>query len=437
MLTNLYNQIILMSVVFSGLYLMLKFYAKGTMKLFTSSWHYYTYIWLYLFLRVPFHKLLPRLYINFSLQTSNETNYSISHNPLLSKLSCNNGIVTIIKKPISMVTSSLLPHFLMAGTLIFTTVVLMQNIIFYYRFTKKQRIADNPHLLNILSQTKQTLKVSNNVLVYISDYTCTPFIYGFLKPRIVMPNTEFSSKELQYLFHHELTHWNRRDSWLKLFMLIINALHWFNPLVYLARQDICYFCELSCDERVTKSMNKVERRWYCELLLSQLLNLTDLKTKLFSAFCDKRKIERRINRILENQNAKQRRLRNVFAVVITFLIMSSGIVASHAISKSNAVPPELSYLTSNSNIIDAVINASQSTHAVDALFGDNTEIYAIEDDILYYSKIYNSFEDVKVLGEESFLVSHDNYTTDVSLKSAYRIAKTDKFIANYVGVLKK
>lgn len=82
-------------------------------------------------------------------------------------------------------------------------------------------------------------------------------------------------------------------------------------------------------------------------------------------------------------------------------------------------------------------NASQSTHAVDALFGDNTEIYAIEDDILYYSKIYNSFEDVKVLGEESFLVSHDNYTTDVSLKSAYRIAKTDKFIANYVGVLKK
>lgn len=437
MLTNLYNQVFLMSVIFSGLYLILKFYTKVTMRIFTSSWHYYTYTWLYLFLIVPFHKLLPWLYIDFSLQTSNETVFSITSNTVLFPLSGNNGIFAIMKKPISMISSNFLPYFLMTGTLVFTIVVLMQNIMFYYRFIKKQLLADNPYLLNILSQTKLTLKVSNNVLVYVSDYACTPFICGFLKPRIVIPNIEFSPKELQYIFHHELTHWNRRDSWMKLSILFINAFHWFNPLVYLARQDICYFCELTCDEMITKSMNKAERRGYCELLLRQLLNLTDLKTKLFSAFCDKRKIERRINKIMENQNAKLVRWRSIFSVVITFLFVFSGILVSHAVSDNNIVPPKLSHPISNSSIIDTIINASQSTEAVDALFADNGEIYALEDDLMYYSKIYNSFEEVKVLGEKSFLVKHNNNTTYVSLRSAYRIAKTNKFIANYVGILKK
>ena len=66
MLINLYNQLLVMSIVTGGLYLILKLFSAVTMKYFTASWHYYTYIAVYTFLLLPYYKLVLLFHFNFN-----------------------------------------------------------------------------------------------------------------------------------------------------------------------------------------------------------------------------------------------------------------------------------------------------------------------------------------------------------------------------------
>ena len=68
MLIVIYNRLFIMSVVFGILYLALKILSSITLKFFKVSWHYYTYISIYLFLVLPYHKLISFLIINQRLK---------------------------------------------------------------------------------------------------------------------------------------------------------------------------------------------------------------------------------------------------------------------------------------------------------------------------------------------------------------------------------
>ena len=55
---------------------------------------------------------------------------------------------------------------------------------------------------------------------------------GFVKPRILLPDADFTTDELRLILKHELVHYKRRDLWYKGLVLAANAIHWFNPAVY-------------------------------------------------------------------------------------------------------------------------------------------------------------------------------------------------------------
>ncbi len=97
----------------------------------------------------------------------------------------------------------------------------------------------------------------------------------------------------------------------------VNALHWFNPIVYLAYRDIVRYCELSCDESVIARMDNQERRRYCELILSILWNIASQNTKTISAFNDDRKhLERRIGMIMKNGNLKNKKVMIAVSILL-------------------------------------------------------------------------------------------------------------------------
>ena len=75
MLINLYNQLLVMSIVAGALYLILKFFSAATMKYFTASWHYYTYTAIYLFLLLPYHKLISLFHPIFSQKIGNDLDF--------------------------------------------------------------------------------------------------------------------------------------------------------------------------------------------------------------------------------------------------------------------------------------------------------------------------------------------------------------------------
>lgn len=385
MLINLYNHLIIMSIVAGGLYLILKIISKGTMKYFTASWHYYSYTVIYLFFLLPYHKIISLFYLFLSQKTGNDLAL-----PVLSSLAkiptystSINGITAAAADKTSL-NIDFLPYLLPAGTIIFILIIFVQNHRLHHRILSACQLMDEAQTLEVLTRCKQKMGISRKILVYSSALAHTPFLYGLLKPRIVLPQAEFTSEELEYIFCHELTHWKRRDGWLKCLMLFINAVHWYNPLAYIARRDIDRFCELSCDEMLAAQMSQEERGQYCELLLSVMQNIAVHDVKLYSAFSDKQQLERRINIIMKIGNLKSKKWVSLLAAIMTLTFLSVGAVIAYAASEHS----------NGGSVVDAVDAAVVDMHAGDAVFAndvgkavlENKDVRLIEDNSVSFGR---------------------------------------------------
>ena len=98
----------------------------------------------------------------------------------------------------------------------------------------------------------------------------SPMAAGLFRPGLLLPEEEFPPRQLVFILRHELTHCRRRDLWYKLVLLLANALHWFNPLVWLLRREAERDLELTCDGAVMAGADAQTRRAYSEALLAAI-----------------------------------------------------------------------------------------------------------------------------------------------------------------------
>lgn len=97
----------------------------------------------------------------------------------------------------------------------------------------------------------------------------TPLSVGLFQRaiRVVLPEREYTPKELSLIFRHELIHIGREDSWNKFFLVFCAAMCWFNPLMWIAIRRSSEDLELSCDETVLLDSDDDTKRQYADLLL--------------------------------------------------------------------------------------------------------------------------------------------------------------------------
>ena len=119
----------------------------------------------------------------------------------------------------------------------------------------------------IKRKTAASIRYIDGDNVFVCDDIDTPFIFGIIRPRIYMPSG-LSSKTITNVIAHEKAHLERFDHLRKQFGYIILAIHWFNPLVWLAYMLFCRDIELACDERVVKKMTLSQKKSYAHSLLS-------------------------------------------------------------------------------------------------------------------------------------------------------------------------
>lgn len=124
------------------------------------------------------------------------------------------------------------------------------------------------HLFYSYYRDKKMLKtaVKTKNCCYIHSGLDTPFVFGFFKPRIYIPeNTENSA--YKFLLAHEKYHIRRQDFRIKPIAFFAFSLLWFNPLGWIAWHLMQKDMEISCDEAVVKQMPFEERKAYSHLLL--------------------------------------------------------------------------------------------------------------------------------------------------------------------------
>ena len=103
--------------------------------------------------------------------------------------------------------------------------------------------------------------------IYEADNIKTPFVLGFIKPKIYIPS-ELKQEEKGYIILHEQTHIKRRDHIVKLLAYFTLCIHWFNPLVWLSFVLMSTDMELSCDEKVLRVLGTGIKKDYSASLLS-------------------------------------------------------------------------------------------------------------------------------------------------------------------------
>ncbi len=103
--------------------------------------------------------------------------------------------------------------------------------------------------------------------VYQSEFVTSPFVFGFVNPKVYLPFS-LTGQELAYVIAHEQAHIKRKDHLWKLLGFCVLALYWYHPLLWVAYFLFCSDMELACDERVIKDLGREERADYTQTLLS-------------------------------------------------------------------------------------------------------------------------------------------------------------------------
>ena len=123
----------------------------------------------------------------------------------------------------------------------------------------------------LVSAGKLKKKLATAILlrdnIYESEFVDSPFVFGVVKPNIYLP-MHMDEGTAAYVIAHEHAHLARRDHWWKVLGYLVLALHWFNPLVWVAYILFCRDIELACDEKVVRGLDGAARADYSQALLS-------------------------------------------------------------------------------------------------------------------------------------------------------------------------
>ena len=150
------------------------------------------------------------------------------------------------------------------GICVFLAVVFASYFVYTYRKNKNSvAVSDN----EILARVKGELNIKRHIGIKMSPDVRSPMLVGVFFPTVYIPCREIPDGSMRMVLLHELTHYKRKDLLVKWIAVFINAVHWFNPLCYLACANLSEACEVSCDMAVTKNMTGGEQKLYMQTIL--------------------------------------------------------------------------------------------------------------------------------------------------------------------------
>lgn len=175
----------------------------------------------------------------------------------------------------------------------------------------------------MLSDTARDLGMSAPEMI-VCEAISTPAVTGLLRPRLLLPHERYDVQELRYILRHELCHLKRRDMLLKLVLLAANAMHWFNPVVYLMLRQADEDIELACDSAATDGLDRAERAAYSRTLLAAVQSSV---RALPATTCFGGTVERLKRRITNVLGAQKKRGLGIVALVLA-LTLTAGCAVS-------------------------------------------------------------------------------------------------------------
>jgi len=181
----------------------------------------------------------------------------------------------------------------------------------------------NYEILRLWEQEQERIERKRTIPLLISPAVSSPLTVGLFgwSMRAVLPQQEYTLEELELIFRHELRHVQRRDVDTKAMLSFVEAVCWFNPLVWLASRQAIADMERSCDEMVVYGKSQEERKQYASLLLDTVTDARGFTTCLSASA---KTLRYRLKAVM---NQKKRVVGTVLlGIIAAALVMSTGMV---------------------------------------------------------------------------------------------------------------
>lgn len=279
-----------------------------------------------------------------------------------------------------------------------------RTVIHYVKFKTimdREKRIENQKVIDILGEIVKSYKKPASFIVIQTDLVSVPMYFGLLTPRIILPNVELSEKELFYILNHEVMHYYHRDLWVKMLMEILSVIYWWNPLVYLIKQEIDKMLEIKVDISVTKKWDESEKLKYLECLLQVAKENAPSSTSSFSLAFDSRTasaLSQRFHIVLDSQQfyKKPKALSTLLAISFILIVL----LASYCIVvEPHIINPEIEATT--------VEFSSENTFLIENANG-GYDVYLNNQYFATANEIRDSYSDLPIYKNLEEALQHEN-----------------------------
>ena len=346
MINNLFLSVLEISVNLSIIITLLLLLSTAIEKHYSSKWNYIIWMILAVRLIVPLNlnPLDPK--IEFPLASTSFNEESKNTKEIASFYSTDKAPETgtynstVDTKPNSYKSSNYtliekLSFLWIGGLFLFITFSSSQ----YLLFRKKALRWSIPITDESILSTKDSLICSLNIKGNLNILKCkiinTPMVMGLFKPILLLPDKNYSSESLYIILNHELIHFKRKDTLYKLLMFLANAIHWFNPIIYIMVNKANKNLELFCDDEVIKDKDVNFKKQYSNILLSTMYDSVKNNVLLTTHFSGGvNSMKKRFSNIFNNMD-KRKGIISIFSVILITIICSNLIGCNDTSSKDS------------------------------------------------------------------------------------------------------
>ncbi len=374
MIEKLFITLVGISITTGVVILLLKLSSGLLNKTYAAKWKYW--IWLIVALRlvIPFNFSLPvsPMTVNMmntpkhaSVNTVPAQQITTMPSAQTEQVIINNPITTIQTTPLTLINILILIWGM--GAVLFLAYQFIGYILFRKKALRWSKEPADARITNTLREIAADMGMKKEISVLISKSVASPLMTGFLKPLLFLPNESYSDTDLKFILRHELTHYKRGDLWYKLFLIVVSAIHWFNPFVHLMFREASTDLELSCDDYVIHGLSKGERVMYSETILTSITAQKYPETVLSTNFYGKKKMLK--NRFANILNTKKKRNGTVALLAVMLTVgISSGLIAYNNGVSENKLLTKLGYTkTLLTGILDNRTTFSQDNEHINQI----------------------------------------------------------------------
>ncbi len=236
-----------------------------------------------------------------------------------------------------------------------------------------QSIRDE-RVIALFEVARRDLGVTRKVNLVEHATVGSPALFGAIRPRLLLPSglgQKFSDRELRHIFLHELAHIKRGDLYVNWVLVVLQAVHWFNPLVWWAAGRIRSDREFACDAMALDYANEFKPVEFGETMVKVLETFSGFQRAAgtIAVVQDRSELKRRIRMIATYRPARRGA---VFWATLLIGICVAGL--SDAQTKSERLNSQITAAQTQDSRTNVVQKNLVEIHDTEAPKGENAHL---------------------------------------------------------------